>query len=75
MNINFETLQSVCNHQGAILNGVKSCNFKNGIPAHCWDDWQPCTLSNCYLVNKNKKQQITTDNNNQQQNIFDLIGG
>lgn len=73
VNIDFETLKANCRNQGAFINGVASCCFKDGKKAHTWADWQPCKRCNCYLINNNKRQQMAV--NDKQQNIFELIGG
>lgn len=66
--IAFNLLQNSCRYQSYIKGGQLMCGFKDGKTALCWDDWQTCTATNCFLICKKKSSETTN-----QQTIFDYM--
>lgn len=57
-----EVLMQHCKHQAAYIKfdidrgPEPACGYKNGVPAHLWGDWQPCTKENCPLLTDEEKK-------------------
>ena len=57
-----EVLMQHCKHQAAYMKfdeddaPVAACGYKDGKPAQCWADWQPCTKENCPLLKGEEKE-------------------